>query len=157
MIRRKVFEALRFRDNLYGTEEDFYFDERFRRSEDFECWLRITVATNWQFQGIPDALTLYRVNLESLSTDLREQLRSWEQVMEKARSYAPEQIARWEKPARAFNFRYLAHRAVMLKTGSMAVETSLYGCKYSIVASRHRFLLLLFVVFSSFVSPRREC
>nr|WP_233222667.1 glycosyltransferase family 2 protein [Chroococcidiopsis sp. CCALA 051] len=157
VIRRKVFEALRFRDNLYGTEEDFYFDERFRRSEDFECWLRITVATNWQFQGIPDALTLYRVNLESLSTDLREQLRSWEQVMEKARSYAPEQIARWEKPARAFNFRYLAHRAVMLKTGSMAVEfinRAVVSYWHIVLEEPGRTLLTLAAAYSLWLLPQ---
>jgi glycosyltransferase involved in cell wall biosynthesis len=122
VIRKQVFEAIRFQDHLHGTVEDFYFDENFRRSEDFECWLRIAIKTNWQFEGIPEALTLYRVNLDSLSADLWKQLESWEQVIEKTRSYASEQIDCYLKPARAYNYRYLAHRAVMLRANSMAVE-----------------------------------
>jgi len=157
VIRKEVFEAIRFHDNLHGTVEDFYFDENFRRSEDFECWLRIAIATSWQFQGIPDALTLYRVNLESLSTDLHKQLQSWEQVIEKARSYAPEQIAQWEKPARAYNFRYLAHRAVMLKANSMAVKfinRALVSYWAIILEEPSRTLLTLAAAYSLWLLPQ---
>lgn len=157
VIRREVLEAIRFRDNLYGTEEDFYFDERFRRSEDFECWLRIAIATNWQFQGIPDALTLYRVNSDSLSTDLHKQLQSWEQAIEKARSYAPKQVARWEKTARAYNFRYLTHRAVMLKTGSMAVKfinRALVSDWHIVLEEPGRTILTLAAAYSLWLLPQ---
>lgn len=58
VIRREVFEAIKFQDNLHGTIEDCYFDENFRQSEDIECWIRISVQTNWQIEGIPLALTL---------------------------------------------------------------------------------------------------
>ncbi|MEO1186284.1 MAG: glycosyltransferase family 2 protein, partial [Cyanobacteria bacterium J06636_27] len=34
VIRREVFEDIKFQDNLYDTLEDFYFDERLRRAED---------------------------------------------------------------------------------------------------------------------------
>lgn len=122
VIRKEVFEDICFQDNLHGTTENFYFDEGFRRSEDFECWLRIAITTNWKFEGIPEALTLYRVNLSSLSADLLKQLESWEQVIEKTRSYAPEQVDRFLSLARAYNYRYLAHRAVMMRENSMAVR-----------------------------------
>lgn len=124
VIRREVFEAIRFQDNIHGNEEDFYFDENFRQSEDIECWLRISIQTDWQIEGIPEPLTLYRVNSGGLSANLLKQLDSWEKVIEKTRSYAPELITQWEKLARAYQLRYLARRAVTFKAGPKAVELS---------------------------------
>lgn len=37
VIRKEVFEDIKFQDNLYGSLEDFYFDEHFRQAEDVEC------------------------------------------------------------------------------------------------------------------------
>ena len=122
VIRREVFEAIKFQDNLYGTTEDFYFDEHFHQAEDLECWLRIAIQTNWQIEGISEALTLYRVNSGGLSASLLKQLESLEKVIEKTRSYAPELIAQWEAPAKAYQLRYLARSAVRLQAGSMAVK-----------------------------------
>ncbi len=122
VIRKEVFEAIKFQDNLHGTESDFYFDENFRQSEDIECWIRISVQTNWQIEGIPEALTLYRVTSGGLSANLLKQLDSWEKVISKATEYAPELVARWGTLARAYQLRYLARRAVSLQDGSMAVE-----------------------------------
>lgn len=122
VIRKEVFEAIRFQDNLYGGTEDFYFDERFRQSEDIECWIRISIQTEWQIEGIPEALTLYRVNSGGLSANTLKQLNSWEKVIEKTRSYAPELVAQSEKLARAYQLRYLSRRAVRLQDSSMAVE-----------------------------------
>ncbi len=122
VIRREVFEAIKFQDNLYGNMEDCYFDEHFRQSEDIECWLRIAIQTNWQIEGIPEALTLYRVNLGGLSANLLKQLEYMERVIEKTRSYAPELIAEWEALAKAYHLRYLARSAVRLQAGSMAVK-----------------------------------
>jgi glycosyltransferase involved in cell wall biosynthesis len=122
LIRREVFEAIKFSANLYGTVENFYFDNNFRRSEDIECWIRIVLQTDWQIEGIPDALTLYRVNASSLSADVLKQLDSWEQVIEKTRSYAPDTVALWEDTARAYQLRYLCRRSIRLKDGAMAVK-----------------------------------
>lgn len=122
VIRREVLEEIRFQDNFYGTVEDFYFDDRFRRSEDIECWLRIAIQTSWKIEGIPEALTLYRVNAEGLSASLLKQLESWEQVLEKVRSYAPDLIAKWGDLGIAYRLRYLARTAVRLKDGEMAVN-----------------------------------
>lgn len=118
VIRREVFEAIRFKDNFYGSVEDFYFDDRFRQSEDIECWLRIAIQTPWQIEGIPEALTLYRVNSSGLSANLLKQLNSWEQVLEKTQSYAPELMAEWKNLAKAYRLRYLARSAVRLQAGS---------------------------------------
>ncbi|MBD2105157.1 glycosyltransferase family 2 protein [Leptolyngbya sp. FACHB-261] len=122
VLRREVLDAIRFQDDLYGTTEDFYFDDRFRQSEDIECWIRIAIQTQWQIEGIPEALTLYRVNSEGLSANLLKQFESWEQVINKTRTYAPDVIARWGNVARAYQLRYLARRAVRSGSGAMAVK-----------------------------------
>lgn len=124
VIRREVFEAIKFQDNLYGALEEFYFDDdrQLHPSEDVECWLRIAIQTNWKIEGIPEALTLYRVNSQGFSAQLLKKLSSWEKMIEKVRAYAPEQMAQWEKPAMAYHLRYLARRAITLEDGSKAVE-----------------------------------
>ncbi|MBW4650076.1 MAG: glycosyltransferase [Kastovskya adunca ATA6-11-RM4] len=121
VIRRAVLEAIQFQENFYGTVEDFYFDDRFRRSEDIECWLRIAIQTDWKIEGIPDVLTLYRVNSGGLSANLFKQLDSWEQVLQKTRSYAPELVAQMESQSRAYQLRYLARSALRLQAGAEAV------------------------------------
>ena len=122
VIRKQVFEAIRFQDNLHGQVENFYFDENFRQSEDIECWLRIAAETPWKIEGIGDALTLYRVNGEGLSANVLQQYDSWEQMITKHRNRSAELLAKWENSARAFQLRYLARRAVRLKNGKMAVN-----------------------------------
>jgi len=122
VIRRQAFDAIKFQDNLYGDVEDFYFDERFRRSEDSECWLRISIQSDWKIEGIPEVLTLYRVNSGGLSANWHKHLESWEKLIEKTRSYAPELTREWENLARAYQLRYLARRAVSLQAGYVAVE-----------------------------------
>lgn len=122
VIRHEVFAAIRFQDNLHGKIEDFYFDENFRQSEDIECWLRIAAETPWKIEGIGEALTLYRVNGEGLSANVLKQYDSWQQMVDKHRDRSPELLAKYENPARAFQLRYLARRAVRLKNGTMAVK-----------------------------------
>jgi glycosyltransferase involved in cell wall biosynthesis len=122
VIRREVFKAIKFQDNLRGIVEDFYFDEHFRQSEDMECWIRISIKTDWQIEGIPEALTLYRVNSGGLSANIAKQLDSWEKVIEKTRSYAPKIVTQWENLARAYQLQYLARNAIRLQAGSMAVK-----------------------------------
>lgn len=122
MFRREVFEAIKFQDNLYGTVEDFYFDEQLYCSEDVECWLRIAIQTEWQMEGIPQILTLYRVNSMGISANLDKQLKSHEDMLDKLQAYAPAPIARWRNLSMAYQIRYLARRAVTLKDGKAAVK-----------------------------------
>ncbi len=122
VIRKEVFSEIAFTDSRYGAPEDFFFDEDLRQSEDIECWIRIIAQTHWEIEGIPDALTLYRVNTGGLSAQIMKQYQSWEQVVNKTRTYAPSLVEKWEKPARAYQLRYLARRAVRLKDAPMAVE-----------------------------------
>ena len=122
VIRRETLNEIKFKDNIHGEIEDFYFDDRFRQSEDIECWIRIAIKTKWKIEGIPEALTLYRVNTEGLSANVFKQLASWEKVIEKTRQYAPELLEKWENTARAYQLRYLARRAVRLRDGKIAIE-----------------------------------
>ncbi|NBD16639.1 MAG: glycosyltransferase [Cyanobacteria bacterium] len=118
VIRREVMSEISFSD----AEEVHYFDETFRQSEDIECWLRIAILTDWEIEGLPEALTLYRVNAGGLSASIFKQLASWENVIAKTRTYAPDLLATWENMARAYQLRYLARRAVRLQDGKLAVE-----------------------------------
>ncbi|WP_341529399.1 glycosyltransferase family 2 protein [Nostoc sp. UHCC 0302] len=125
VIKREVFETIKFQDNLYGTVEDFYFDERSRHtngdSTDVECWFRISVKSDLEIEGIPEALTLYRVNSGGLSANILKQLDAWELMLSRARLYAPEIVNQYETLAKAYILRYLARRAVTLQDGAMAV------------------------------------
>lgn len=126
VIRREVFEDIKFKDNLYGAVEDYYFDERLRQSNadatDVECWLRIAIRTQWQIEGLAEALTLYRVNSGGLSANLLKQLDALERVIEKTRTYAPGFIAQCENQARAYHLRYATRRAVTLRAASTAMK-----------------------------------
>ncbi len=121
VIRQEVFEAIKFQNNASSAEQ-CYFDEQLRHFEDVECWLRIALKTNWQVEGIPEALTLYRVNLQGASTNVNKQLEDLEKVIEKTRSYAPELVNQCANRARAYELRFLARRVVSLRDGASAVK-----------------------------------
>ena len=124
VIRRETLEAIEFQDNLYGSVENFYFDERLRFEKadatDLECWTRIAVTTNWKLEGIPEALTLYRIHAGGLSANAVVQYQAIERVIEKSCSQNPE-LASYENIAKAYYLRYVARRAVTLRDGKLAV------------------------------------
>lgn len=122
VMRREALDAIRFMDDLHGQPEDCYFDEHFRRAEDIECWLRLAIQTQWRIAGIPEPLTLYRVNAAGLSASLLKQLAAWEQVLAKIADYAPELHRQYGRSSLAYQLRYLARSAVRLRDGHMAVQ-----------------------------------
>lgn len=122
VLRRAVLENIKFQDNLYGAVENFYFDDSFRQSEDIECWLRIALQTSWKIEGIPDALTLYRVNMGGLSANILNQYAAWERIIAKTLTYNPDFIAQWGDRARAYQLRYLARRAARQRSPQMATQ-----------------------------------
>lgn len=157
VIRREALEAIRFQDNLYGEVEDFYFDDGFRQSEDIECWIRIAIQTNWQIEGIPEPLTLYRVNSGSLSANMNKQLESWEKVIAKTRAYAPALLAKWESLARAYQLRYLSRRAIRNRDGKAAVNMihRALACNWQIlIYEPMRSFLTLFAAYLIWLLPR---
>lgn len=126
VLRREVFEDIKYQDDLHGTVEDCYFDERLRHPKadatDVEFWLRVSIKTHWQQEGLPEALTLYRVNAGGLSANAFKQLEALERVIEKTRSYAPDIINQCENAARAYHLRYTTRRIITLGDGSTAVK-----------------------------------
>ncbi|MEL6603519.1 MAG: glycosyltransferase family 2 protein [Cyanobacteria bacterium J06614_10] len=125
VVRREVFEDIKYIDDLHGQPQDFYFDERLRcksaDATDIECWLRMTITTRWLMAGIPEALTLYRVNSGGLSSNAMNQLDALDKVIEKTRRYAPDVLAKCEDRARAYHLRYTARRMVMNGDGEAAI------------------------------------
>jgi len=122
VIRRAVFDDIAFEETFYKEAETFYFDDRFRQSEDIECWIRIASLTSWGIEGLTEPLTLYRLNSGGLSANIPKQLASWEAVIEKARSHSPELIEKEGSLARAFQLRYLARQALRLQDGRLALS-----------------------------------
>ena len=148
VIRQEVFSQIAFEDNLHGVPEAFYFDEAFRRSEDLECWLRVALQTDWEIEGIPDELTLYRVNSGGLSANLFKQFESWEMMVDKARTLAPGKVSPLANMSLAYGLRYLSRNAIRLKSGQDAVyfinqSLSKY---WKIVLEEPRRTLLTFLV-----------
>jgi glycosyltransferase involved in cell wall biosynthesis len=124
VLRREVFDDIAFDDDKHGVVEPCYFDERIRHlmAEDIECWLRISLTTQWKMVGIPQSLTLYRIHAHGLSANTVKQLEALEFVIEKTRRYAPEAIAACEAKAKAYHLQYIARRAVTLGDGRLAVK-----------------------------------
>ena len=111
VIRRAVFDAIAYLPEQ-EKERDWYFDETFRQSEDIECWLRIALTTDWTFEGVAGLLTKYRINANGLSASTDRQSAAWETMVTKLTPLAPEFFARHTPAARAYQYRYLARRAI---------------------------------------------
>ncbi|KUF12605.1 glycosyltransferase family 2 protein [Pseudoponticoccus marisrubri] len=111
VIRRAALKAIAWRPAV-ERRRDWVFDETFRQSEDIECWLRLSLTTDWGIEGVPGLLTEYRVNTSGLSARTDAQLASWERMVTKLRPTDPGFFARHEPAARAYQLRYLARRAV---------------------------------------------
>ncbi|MGB5864868.1 MAG: glycosyltransferase family A protein [Sulfitobacter sp.] len=121
VIRRAVFDAIAHRP-AFEQSRDWYFDETFRQSEDIECWLRIALTTGWQFEGIDELLTQYRISAGALSSATDLQLVAWERMVAKLTLIAPAFFAKNTKVARAYQLRYLARRAISDKDTARAAD-----------------------------------
>ena len=131
VVRKSVFDAIAYRPS-FEKERDWYFDETFRQSEDIECWLRIALATDWMFEGVPGLLTKYRINAGGLSAATDRQLASWEKMVSKLSSRAPSFFATHENAARAYQLRYLARRAISALDAERAFELSIRSLRQSV-------------------------
>lgn len=121
VIRREVFRDIAYRPKSERVR-DWYFDETYRQSEDIECWLRIALTTDWEFEGVEGLLTRYRISATGLSANTDQQLAAWERMVAKLSSYHPAFFARHTKAARAYQLRYLARRAISDLDSNRAVE-----------------------------------
>lgn len=122
VIRRETLNDIVFKNK---TDEDCWFDESFRQSEDIECWMRIVLTTTWKFEGVDDVLTLYRVNEGGLSANIMQQFESWKRMCGKVKLANPEFHEKWSRLSEAFQLRYLARRAARMRCGGTALQLSL--------------------------------
>ncbi|MEI4488009.1 glycosyltransferase family A protein [Frigidibacter sp. MR17.14] len=121
VLRRAALDALAWRPAL-ETERDWWFDENFRQSEDIECWLRLALTTDWRIEGVPGALTQYRITGGGLSAATDRQLTAWERMVTKLTPIAPDFFAAHAATARSYQLRYLARRAVSAGDGARALR-----------------------------------
>jgi len=97
-----------------------WFDEDLRQSTDIECWIRLSLKTDWKIEGIDELLTGYRVNPAGLSANVLRQYDTWLQMVQKTAAYAPEFVAEHGALAKACQLRYLTRRAVSLRQPGLA-------------------------------------
>ena len=113
VIRKAVFDDIVFVNLDGGAHHNTqYFNVKLRQSEDIECWVRIATTTDWEFAGVNQALTYYRVNDSGLSANVEKQFQSWEKACNLMRNYSYSFTQRYFSLAAAFQFRYLARRAI---------------------------------------------
>lgn len=129
VIRKAALDAIRYETIRRDSEQDCWFDESLRQSEDIECWLRIATQTAWEFEGIGQPLTWYRVNAGGLSANLEKQFQSWLTVRDKAAVYAPALIKKYGLRAEAYQLRYLARRAVKSRDAVQALRLSVQSLR----------------------------
>ena len=110
VIRRRLLKEITFVNDKTGRK--CIFDEDLRQSEDIELWLRIALLGNWKFEGIKTPLTFYRVNDSGLSSNLSKQYASWHLAMQKNQAGHTHFFKQYLPLARAYQFRYLARRAI---------------------------------------------
>ena len=121
MLRRAALDDIAFRP-AGETLRDWWFDERFRQSEDIECWLRLALSTDWEIEGVPGLLTRYRVAPGGLSAGIDRQFASWEAMVAKLTPLAPEFMEQHAPVARAYQHRYLARRAISAGDSDAALQ-----------------------------------
>lgn len=135
VIRKTVLSDIEY----LGVEKDkhrtMYFNESLRQSEDIELWTRIALSTEWQFAGISVPLTYYRVNDSGLSANLDKQFASWQHAVMLNKNLDPNFFKQFYSLAKAYQFRYLARRAIQSKnkfTAFKLIHQAIY-CNYRII------------------------
>ncbi len=99
-----------------------WFDESFRQSEDIELWIRLAVQHGVAFEGIGGQLTDYRIIAGALSANVVKQYLSWNRMLRKLASYAPQFVDKYGDKARAYQLRYLARRSLQLGNFVLALD-----------------------------------
>lgn len=84
-------------------------DPGFSACYDLDSWLRIARLRPGNVWAIPEFLTFYRRRPGQLTGDVANVERDFEQLIEKARGFAPREVARVERRARSNMRRFLAY------------------------------------------------
>lgn len=129
VVRRELLNDMVFYDETRGYQ--CWFDEDFRQSEDIEFWTRIAVTTTWEFGCIDAPLTLYRISSSGLSANTDAQFQSWLRFRKKLAILAPEFVETFGDVAEAYQWRYLARRALKSGKGRLALALGLRSLRVS--------------------------
>lgn len=121
VMRRSALECMRHPSPVAG-DRDWWFDETFRQSDDIEGWARFVVLSDCRIEGIPGLLTQYRINPNGLSANVGKQLESWERMLAKLGTIAPDLVAKHGAAARGYQLRYLLRRAISGKDSTTAAS-----------------------------------
>ena len=157
VLRRCALDDIAFTIETLSGPRTCWFDESFRQSEDIELWTRIVAMTQWQFAGVPEPLTLYRVNSGGLSADVEMQFASWRQFRDKLARIAPDLVAKVGQRAEAYQCRYLARRAAISGSGAVALDLIVTGLRNHprmIIEEPSRTILSLGFTCLACVAPR---
>ncbi|VUD46974.1 putative glycosyltransferase EpsJ [Thalassocella blandensis] len=122
VMRKRMLLQLAEPKMIDGIYRMTYFDEELRQSEDVEFWLRAMLSTDWEFAGVKEALTLYRVNASGLSANLEKQFNAWKTGVTKNWDINPKFYEKWFSLAAAYQKRYLARRAIQSRQGPTAMK-----------------------------------
>jgi len=129
VIRKSVLDDISYFRPSHKVLRHWYFDETLKQSEDIDCWLRIATQTEWEFEGIKQALTYYRVNDNGLSANVVNQFDSWKRARKNLQTTAPDCVAQWGKLAEAYQLRYLCRRAIRSRNSAMSLKLILMAIK----------------------------
>ena len=130
VIRKSALSCIQYRP-AQETERDWWFDETMRQSEDIDCWMRFILASDWKVEGIEGLLTRYRIQQGGLSANLSRQYETWKQMLAKVTATAPEFAREHAAGAKAYQLRFLARRAFMMKDAATALSLALASLKTS--------------------------
>ncbi|TAF09347.1 MAG: glycosyltransferase family 2 protein [Nostocales cyanobacterium] len=127
-------------------------------SEDLEWLLRVICTGDWEIAGINQVLTRYRTSSAGLSSNLYRMETGWNQLVEKAKIYAPQLVKNHFALAQALHLRYLARRAFRLKlpaaVGVDFMSRALSSDWRLLFHQPHRTLLTLVAVFGRWMMER---
>lgn len=124
VLRKSMLMQLATYEHKHGTQRLVCFDERLRQSEDVEFWLRAALTSKWEFKGIGEGLTYYRVNASGLSANLTKQFSAWKLSVANNRHLNPTFFDNWTSLASAYQKRYLARRAIQSRNTVTALSFS---------------------------------
>lgn len=122
VIRKAMLDELSIALPRHHSGRTYFFDEAMRQSEDIDFWIYCALNANYKIEGIAQPLTLYRINANGLSANLAKQFCAWEFCMQKHLEASPNEVAQFYQKARAYQYRYLARRAVQSRSTSNAIS-----------------------------------
>jgi glycosyltransferase involved in cell wall biosynthesis len=121
VIRRSALDDVAF-THPTDLRRSCWFDESFRQSEDIEMWVRMALTSRFRIDGIAPLLTHYRIIGGGLSANVVRQYESWDRMLAKTASYAPDFIRQHGDRAKAYQLRYLARRSIQMGDAAFALH-----------------------------------